>query len=94
MSARRTAPGVLAVLLVLAGCGLGNDEEKGSDEPSAGPTPTVEPTSGGVGDGDDELTPWGTDLTYGDPARFEWSPKADKAGTVELSVDRVERAKI
>lgn len=94
MSLRRSAPAAIALLLVVAGCGLGNDEEKGDATPSTDPTPSVQATTGGVGDGDDETTPWGTALGYGEAARFEWSPKADLDGTVEVRVDAVERAKI
>jgi hypothetical protein len=83
---------VLTALTVLTGCSGGSDD---GSRPSSGErrTPTASPTTAyptGAPTGT-VLTDPGSDLAFGEDATVTWHPRQGLAGTVRISVGKVER---
>ena len=81
----------LVAALTLGGCG--GDDDGGSAKDGAKDTGT---SSGATGSADGgEATPGpGDELGLGETAPLTWQPKADLEGSVDVSVDRLDRASI
>jgi len=79
----------LAAALTLAGCG--GDDDGGSAKD--GGSSSSGTTTGSSESGDATPGP-GDELALGETAPLTWKPKADLEGSVDVSVDRIDRASI
>ena len=81
----------LALVAALALSGCGGDDDGGSAKDGGTSSSGTTGSSDGAGDG----TPGpGDELALGEAAPLTWQPKADLEGSVDVSVDRLDRASI
>lgn len=80
----------LSVALLLTACSGGGD----GDEPRASSSPTAEASDYlQVPEGTD-LTPMGSELSFGDRATVAFEPRQDAVGVVDLTVTKVQQGRI
>ena len=83
----------LALVAALALSGCGGDDDGGSGSAKDGGTTSSGTTGSPDGAGDGTPGP-GDELALGETAPLTWQPKADLEGSVDVSVNRIDRASI